>query len=70
MYTVTTGDQETEFDARWDAIQAAKGMSAEVRQRVQVLCSKGRETFIYRDGELESYEYETRPGRRQDQNHN
>ena len=64
MYILAAGENEEKFENRADAITAAKAASAEVRYKVVLMDEAGLEQFIYRGGELEQYEYETRPRRR------
>jgi len=63
MYTVSIGNDITEYTTRAEAIAAAKEMSAESRQPVFVLDESQRERMAYQYGELESYTYETRAAR-------
>lgn len=63
MYTVSNGNDVTEFNDRAEAIAAAKELSAESRQPVFVLDESQRERMAYQYGELESYTYETRSTR-------
>ena len=63
MYTVSIGNDITEYQTRAEAIAAAKEQSAESRQPVFVLDESQRERMAYQFGELESYTYETRATR-------
>ena len=63
MYTVSIGNETTEYKTRAEAIAAAKELSAESRQPVFVLDESQRERMAYQYGELESYTYETRSTR-------
>ncbi len=61
MYEVSYGDDTTEHPTRTDAIVAAKEISAEhTRGIVQVTDDTRRERMTYQNGELISYDYETR----------
>ncbi|MCA9517253.1 MAG: hypothetical protein KC635_20075 [Myxococcales bacterium] len=64
MYTVSIGTEVQEFEQRAEAIAKAKAVSAETRQTVVVLDESQRERMTYQYGELESYTFETRHGRR------
>jgi len=64
MYTVSLGNDVQEFDTRAEAISSAKQLSADTRQTVIVVDESQRERMSYQHGELESYTYETRHGRR------
>ena len=63
MYTVVLHDQTTEFDERRDAIEAAKELSRGCRNRVEVVAEDQKELFVYHDGQLAQYIYETRRGK-------
>ena len=61
MYEVTYGEDITEHPTRTDAIVAAKELSAaHSRGMVQVCDDARRERMTYQNGELISYDYETR----------
>ena len=63
MYQLQNGTEITEFATRKEAIDAAKSVSAELKQIVYVLDEQQRERMAYQGGELESYTYETRTGK-------
>ncbi len=60
MYTVSVGNEVSEYPTRATAIAAAKAASAESRQAIFVMDASERERMTYQYGELESYTYETR----------
>ena len=63
MYEVTYGEDTTEHGTRVEAIIAAKELSAlHARGLVQVSDEERRERMTYQNGELISYDFETRRG--------
>ena len=61
MYEVSYGDDLTQHPTRAEAIVAAKEISTEhTRGFVQVTDASRRERMTYQNGELISYDYETR----------
>ncbi len=61
MYEVIYGEDTTEHGTRAEAILAAKEISAEhARGLIQVQDQDRRERMTYQNGELISYDYETR----------
>lgn len=63
MYTVYVADETLAYDSRASAIDAAKNMSGDSYRRVDVINEEQSELFRYKNGELESYIFETRRGR-------
>lgn len=64
MYILSYGTESEQHDTRAGAIEAAKDASSNNRGQVVLEDETGRETFIYRHGELETYTYELRFRRR------
>ncbi len=60
MYTVFAGEDQHDFDHRYEAIEKAKELSQEERGQVEIEDLLGRESFVYRGGSLQSYVYEMR----------
>ena len=61
MYDVTYGEDTTEHNTRTEAIVAAKELSsAHARGLVQISDGDRRERMTYQNGELISYDFETR----------
>lgn len=64
MFTVMSGDLVEEYEGRAQAIGRAKELSGERHGKVGIEDGDGRESFVYRGGELESYVYNLRDRRR------
>nr|ACU26450.1 hypothetical protein [uncultured bacterium HF186_25m_18N5]ACU26505.1 hypothetical protein [uncultured bacterium HF186_25m_27D22] len=61
MYEVIYGEDTVQHPTRAEAITAAKELSAEnARGMIQVQDQDRRERMTYQNGELISYDYETR----------
>ncbi len=61
MYEVTYGEDTTQHETRADAIVAAKEISTQhARGLVQISDDDRRERMTYQNGELISYDFETR----------
>ena len=61
MYEVTYGEDMTEHATRAEAIVAAKELSAAHARGMVLVNDEGRrERMTYQNGELISYDYETR----------
>lgn len=63
MYTLILGDETREFETRKKAVEAAKDISDGSYGRVDVQDQKSKELMRFRNGDLELYVFETRPGR-------
>jgi hypothetical protein len=59
-YTVAQGTNLYNADTRDDAVVMAKQLSADNRQRVSVSANDGTIKMQFRDGDLETYVFQTR----------
>jgi len=63
MYTVIWSDNAERYPNREAAIHAAQELSEGRRNPVEVEDAAQRELLVYREGDLASYLFETRPGK-------
>jgi len=60
LYTLQFKEEEKEFESRREAIEAAKEMTDTSSHRAEISDELGVESLVYRYGEMEYYEYDTR----------
>ena len=60
MYTVSYKDEDKHFETREAAIEAAKSLTDGSRAAAQISDEHAVESFVYREGEMESYVYDLR----------
>ncbi|MBU0550038.1 hypothetical protein KKF91_18900 [Myxococcota bacterium] len=62
-YNVTLGTDTQIIEGRLEAVEAAKSMSVEHDRRVTVERTDGRVLMHFSNGSLDSFVWETRPGK-------
>lgn len=60
MYTLSFREDETTYDDRSDAIEAAKEATDSTHHEARIEDERGVESLVYHRGEMVYYEFDTR----------